>query len=101
MAPAAERSLTTYLIGFVLAVVLTAIPFAIVWGGLLAGPAVYVVIAIAAVLQVMVHLVFFLHLNFKSTPAENLFFLAFASVLIIIMVGGSLWIMTDLHHRMM
>ncbi|WP_298818151.1 cytochrome o ubiquinol oxidase subunit IV [uncultured Roseibium sp.] len=101
MTPTAERSLTTYLVGFVLAVVLTAIPFAVVWGGLLTGPAVYAVIAVAAVLQVMVHLVFFLHLNFKSTPAENLFFLAFAAVLIIIMVGGSLWIMTDLHHRMM
>ncbi|GAB2183063.1 cytochrome o ubiquinol oxidase subunit IV [Roseibium sp. LAB1] len=96
----AERSLSTYLTGFVLAVVLTAIPFALVWGGLLGGTAVYVVIAVAAVLQVLVHLVFFLHIDLKSTPAENLFFLAFAAVLIFIMVGGSLWIMMDLHHRM-
>ncbi|WP_306146260.1 cytochrome o ubiquinol oxidase subunit IV [Roseibium sp. MMSF_3412] len=97
----AERSLSTYLTGFALAVVLTAIPFALVWGGLLTGPAVYVVIAVAAVIQVVVHLVFFLHMNFKSTPGENLFFLGFAAVLICIMVGGSLWIMMDLHHRMM
>lgn len=97
----AERSLSTYLTGFALAVVLTAIPFALVWGGLLTGPAVYVIIAVAAVFQVLVHLVFFLHLNLKSTPAENLFFLGFAAVLIFIMVGGSLWIMMDLHHRMM
>ncbi|WP_029061699.1 cytochrome o ubiquinol oxidase subunit IV [Labrenzia sp. DG1229] len=97
----AERTLSTYLTGFVLAVVLTAIPFALVWGGLLTGPAVYYVIAVAAVLQVVVHLVFFLHLNLRSTPAENLFFLGFAAVLIFIMVGGSLWIMMDLHHRMM
>ena len=97
----AEHSLATYLTGFALAVVLTAIPFALVWGGLLTGPVVYIVIAVAAVLQVLVHLVFFLHLDFRSTPAENLFFLAFAVVLIFIMVGGSLWIMMDLHHRMM
>ncbi|WP_305989430.1 cytochrome o ubiquinol oxidase subunit IV [Roseibium sp. MMSF_3544] len=97
----AERSLSTYLTGFALAVVLTAIPFTLVWGGLLTGPAVYAVIAVAAVLQVIVHLVFFLHLDLKSTPAENLFFLGFAAVLIFIMVGGSLWIMMDLHHRMM
>ncbi|MBO6507633.1 MAG: cytochrome o ubiquinol oxidase subunit IV [Roseibium sp.] len=97
----AERSLSTYLTGFALAVVLTAIPFGLVWGGLLTGTAAYGVIAVAAVLQVVVHLVFFLHLNLKSTPAENLFFLGFAAVLICIMVGGSLWIMMDLHHRMM
>ena len=97
----AERSLSTYLTGFALAVVLTAIPFGLVWGGLLSGPAVYVIIAVAALLQVVVHLVFFLHMDFKSTPGENLFFLGFAAVLICIMVGGSLWIMMDLHHRMM
>ncbi|MBG6142767.1 cytochrome o ubiquinol oxidase operon protein cyoD [Labrenzia sp. EL_142] len=97
----AERTLSTYLTGFVLAVVLTAIPFALVWAELLTGPAVYYVIAVAAVLQVVVHLVFFLHLNLRSTPAENLFFLGFAAVLIFIMFGGSLWIMMDLHHRMM
>ncbi|TYC65413.1 cytochrome o ubiquinol oxidase subunit IV [Stappia sp. BW2] len=96
----ADRSQSTYLTGFVLAVLLTAIPFALVWGGLLVGPAVYAVIAVAAVLQVIVHLVFFLHIDLKSTPVENLFFLVFAAVLIFIMVGGSLWIMMDLHHRM-
>lgn len=96
-----ERSVSTYLTGFALAVLLTAIPFAVVWGGLVTGPEVYAIIAAAALLQVVVHLVFFLHLNLKSTPAENLFFLGFAAVLIVIMVGGSLWIMTDLHHRMM
>lgn len=97
----AERSVATYLTGFVLAIILTAIPFAIVWGGLVTGPGVYAIIAAAALMQVVVHLVFFLHLNLRSTPAENLFFLGFAAVLIVIMVGGSLWIMTDLHHRMM
>ncbi|XYK81753.1 MAG: cytochrome o ubiquinol oxidase subunit IV [Labrenzia sp.] len=96
-----HRSLGTYLTGFALAIVLTAIPFGLVWTGALTGPAVYGVIAAAAVIQVLVHLVFFLHLNFRSTPGENLFFLAFAAVLICIMVGGSLWIMFDLHHRMM
>lgn len=96
-----ERSISTYMTGFALAVVLTAIPFALVWGGWLVGPAVYAVIAVAAVVQVLVHLVFFLHINLKSTPAENLFFLGFAAVLLFIMVGGSLWIMIDLHHRMM
>ncbi|XWN30911.1 MAG: cytochrome o ubiquinol oxidase subunit IV [Devosia sp.] len=96
-----ERRTTTYLIGFALAVVLTAIPFAVVWTGALAGTAAYLIIAIAAVIQVGVHLIFFLHISFRSTPGENMFFLGFAAVLIFIMVGGSLWIMIDLHNRMM
>ena len=50
--------------------------------------------------EVVVHLVFFLHLSRKSTPSEYLYFMAFAAVLIFLMVGGSLWIMFDLHHRM-
>jgi len=97
----ADRPTARYIIGFALAVILTVIPFAVVWGGLLTGTQAYAVIAAGAVIQVIVHLVYFLHLDFKSTPAENLFFLIFAAVLIFIMVGGSLWIMTDLHHRMM
>ena len=58
------------------------------------------VIAAAAVLQILVHLRFFLHLNFTTTPKENLLAIAFTSVLLFLMVGGSLWIMIDLHSRM-
>lgn len=90
----------SYLQGFAMAVILTAIPFAVVWLGILSGTAAILLIAVAAVIQVVVHLVFFLHLGTKATPSEHLFFLAFAAVLILIMVGGSLWIMVDLHHRM-
>ncbi|MEM9222111.1 MAG: cytochrome o ubiquinol oxidase subunit IV, partial [Pseudomonadota bacterium] len=85
-----------YLNGFALAVALTAIPFAVVWLGLLPASATIIVIAVTAIIQVVVHLVFFLHLSTKTTPSENLFFFAFAAVLIVLMVGGSLWIMVDL-----
>jgi cytochrome o ubiquinol oxidase subunit IV len=57
-------------------------------------------IGIAAVLQVLVHLRFFLHLNFTSTPKENLLAIAFTAMLIFVMVGGSFWIMFDLYSRM-
>ena len=73
-----ERRATTYLNGFALAVVLTAIPFIAVWTGAITGGAIYAVIAVCAVVQVVVHLVFFLHIDFKETPGENLFFLGFA-----------------------
>ena len=95
-----RHGLASYLIGFVLAVILTAIPFWLVHTHALPPSRIAVVIAIAAVLQILVHLRFFLHINFTTTPKENLLALGFAAVLIFLMVGGSLWIMIDLHQRM-
>ena len=96
-----ERTLKPYLIGLTLAVILTAIPFGLVATGALPRQTTLITIAAAAVLQILVHLTFFLHIDLKTTPRENLVALAFALVLIFIMVGGSLWIMFDLYHRMM
>lgn len=96
-----ERTMKPYLIGIVLAVILTAIPFGLVATGALPRQTTLAAIAVLAVMQILVHLRFFLHIDFKTTPRENLVALAFAVVLICIMVGGSLWIMFDLYHRMM
>lgn len=96
-----ERTIRSYLIGLGLAVILTAIPFALVATGALTRLTTLAIIAIAAVLQILVHLGFFLHIGFRSTPRENLIALAFAAVLIFFMVGGTLWIMFDLYYRMM
>lgn len=96
-----ERSVKPYLIGLALAVILTAIPFALVATHALPRPATLVVIAVAAVLQILVHLRFFLHIGLRSTPRENLLAMAFAAVLILLMLGGTFWIMFDLYRRMM
>ena len=96
-----ERTIKPYLSGLALAVVLTAIPFGLVATGALPRETTLIIIAAFAVVQIIVHLTFFLHIDFKTTPRENLVALAFALVLIFIMVGGSLWIMFDLYHRMM
>lgn len=93
--------LRTYLTGFVLALVLTAIPFGVVYFKLLPVAATIAVIAVAAIVQVIVHLRYFLHIDFRQTPKENLLAMAFAGFLIFVMVGGTLWIMFDLHYRMM
>jgi cytochrome o ubiquinol oxidase operon protein cyoD len=90
-----------YIMGFVFALVLTGIPFGLVVAGLLPRFTTLVVIAVLALVQVVVHLRYFLHLDLRSTPRENLLALAFAAVLICIMIGGSLWIMLDLNARMM
>ena len=90
-----------YLTGFALAVLLTLVSFGLVAFGALPRTATLILIAIAAIIQILVHLRYFLHLNFSSTPRRNVVTIAFAGVLIFIMVGGSLWIMFDLYNRMM
>src|SRR5262245_37798939 len=95
-----EPGLGSYLTGFLLALILTVIPFALVFTKALPKGQTLAVIAVAAVLQVLVHLRCFLHLDLKSTPRENLLAILFAAVLIFIMVGGSFWIMFDLNQRM-
>ncbi|MBM3648498.1 MAG: cytochrome o ubiquinol oxidase subunit IV [Alphaproteobacteria bacterium] len=94
-----RHGLRSYLVGFVLAVILTVIPFWLVYAPMMPPGRTMLVIAIAAVLQILVHLHFFLHVDF-STPKANLMALAFTAVLIFLMVGGSFWIMIDLHNRM-
>lgn len=90
-----------YLTGLALALLLTVIPFALVYFKPLPSGMTLALIAVLAVIQIFIHLRCFLHLDLTSTPRENLLALCFAAVLIFIMVGGSLWIMFDLHHRMM
>ena len=93
--------LKSYATGFVLAVILTAIPFGLVAAQALTPTATLAVIAVLALVQVLVHLRYFLHLDLATAPRENLLALCFTALLILIMIGGSLWIMLDLHQRMM
>ena len=94
-------ALRMLLTGFGLALVLTATPFAIVLTGVLSGTTAYVAIAGLALIQVLVHLRFFLRLDRMASSRESIAVLAFAAVLILIMICGSLWIMFDLHRRML
>ena len=95
-----EPGRRSYLTGFVLAVVLTVIPFGLIATHALSPVATIWIIVITAVLQILVHLRWFLHIDFATTPRENLLALAFTGVLLFLMVGGSFWIMIDLHTRM-
>jgi cytochrome o ubiquinol oxidase operon protein cyoD len=95
-----DRDLRPYLIGFALALILTAIPFALVAINPWSKPTTLIIIGIAATIQVLVHLRYFLHLDLTSTPRENLVAIVFTAILIVLMVGGSFWIMFDLHSRM-
>jgi cytochrome o ubiquinol oxidase operon protein cyoD len=83
----------SYLVGVVLASMLTAIPFGLVATRTLPPTQTLVVIAIAAVAQVVVHLRYFLHLDLKSSSQDKLIALCFTAIVLFILVGGTLWIM--------
>lgn len=99
---AAHGTLKSYMTGFVLAVILTAIPFWLVIGKMFASPLVTasVILALAAV-QIVVHMVYFLHMNAKSEGGWTLLALIFTLVLVVIALSGSLWVMYHLNSNMM
>lgn len=91
-----------YLTGFVLSVILTAIPFALVMGGPgVATPTLRLVLLAFAAVQVVVHMVYFLHMNAKSEGGWNALALIFTVVLVVIVLTGSLWVMHHLNTNMM
>jgi len=95
-------TLKGYLTGFVLAVVLTAIPFWLVMGDVLADRQVTALAIMAvAVVQIIVHMVYFLHMNTKSEGGWTMLALIFTVVLVVIALSGSLWVMYHLNHNMM
>ena len=98
---ASRGSIKSYATGFVLAVVLTVIPFGLVIYGGLSRPAVIDVIIGAAVVQVLVHLHYFLHVNASSKARWNILALLFTTLIMTLIVGGSIWIMSHLHYRLM
>lgn len=91
-----------YLTGFLLSVVLTAIPFWLVMGNVLPSSGMTAVAVLAfAVVQILVHMVYFLHMNTKSEGGWNMLALIFTLVLVVIMLAGSLWVMHHLNTNMM
>jgi cytochrome o ubiquinol oxidase subunit IV len=94
-------SLRTYLTGFVLSLILTAIPFALVMSGTWSPALTLAGIVSAGLVQILVHLHYFLHLDTSSAARWNVLAIMFTLLIMIIFVGGSLWIMSNLNYRMM
>jgi cytochrome o ubiquinol oxidase subunit IV len=94
-------TLKPYLTGFVLALVLTAIPFALVMRGAWSSSATLAVICSAGLVQILVHLHYFLHLDTSSAARWNVLAIIFTLLIMVLFVGGTLWIMSTLNYRMM
>lgn len=91
-----------YMTGFILSVILTAIPFWLVMDNVLDNPAktAMVILGFAAV-QIVVHMVYFLHMNTKSEGGWNMLALIFTIVVVVITLAGSLWVMYHMNTNMM
>ena len=95
-------SMKSYLTGFLLSAVLTAVPFWLVMTGALANPGLTAGIVIAcAVVQIVVHSICFLHVDTRSEGGWTLMTFVFTAVIVAITIGGSVWIMYHLNTNMM
>jgi cytochrome o ubiquinol oxidase subunit IV len=90
-----------YTIGLALAVILTATSFWVANTSLLWAPGIPLGLAVLAVAQMGVHLVFFLHITTGPDNTNNVLALAFGVLIVTLVVAGSLWIMTNLNDNMM
>lgn len=91
-----------YVIGFVLSVILTAIPFWLVMSGAIADKQTtgFIIIAFAAV-QIVVHMIYFLHMSGKIEGGWNLMAMLFTILLVGIVLSGTVWVMYHLNANMM
>jgi cytochrome o ubiquinol oxidase operon protein cyoD len=90
-----------YVTGFLFAAVLTIVPFLLVASGALSTVGLLWVIGILGLIQVVVHIRYFLHVDLSPERREELYLLLFSGALLVLMVAGMLWILFNMHDRMM
>ena len=95
----AHGSRKSYTIGFLLATALTLVPFGLVMSHASIGTP--LIIAVFALAQIGVHVVYFLHVNRSAAQRWNLAALVFTAIVVCIILGGSIWIMHNLYVNMM
>jgi cytochrome o ubiquinol oxidase subunit IV len=94
-------SLESYVTGFILSLVLTLAAYFAVVNDILSGKAVIAALVVLAVAQLLVQLIFFLHIDREAKPRHMLTIFLFMTVVLGIVVAGSLWIMHSLdYHKM-
>ena len=94
-------SFATYTVGFAFALLLTGASFIVSQTNLLWEPGVPAGLAVLAIAQMGVHLVFFLHISTGPDNTNNVIALAFGLLIVTLVVSGSLWIMANLNSNML
>lgn len=96
-----RRERRSYLTGLALALILTLFPFGVVaWGDWSTSVALWLIAGFALV-QIVVHFRFFLHIDLSRQKREDLQLILFTVLLLAIMASGTIWIMANLQTRMM
>ncbi|MGA9087952.1 MAG: cytochrome o ubiquinol oxidase subunit IV [Bradyrhizobium sp.] len=90
-----------YVVGLGLAIVLTIMSFFVAGTDLVWQPSIPVALVVLAIAQMGVHLVFFLHITTGADNTNNVLALGFGLLIVFLVIGGSLWIMSNLNHNMM
>lgn len=94
------RELRGYLLGYGLAIVLTLVPFGLVNWAALRQYGLYVAIGACALVQVIVHFRFFLHIDPPRQNVDDLHLILFSALLLFFMVAGTIWILASLAARL-
>ena len=97
----AMHGLLGYLVGLGLATGLTVVSFLVAGTTLVWQPSIPTALIVLAVAQMGVHIVFFLHITTGPDNINNVMALAFGVLICLLVVFGSLWIMTHLNHQQM
>jgi cytochrome o ubiquinol oxidase operon protein cyoD len=95
------QGVLSYVIGLALAIILTIASFWAVHTHLIYGPGIPMAIAVFAIAQMGIHLVFFLHMTSAPDNTNNSLALAFGLLIVFLVVFGSLWIMAHLNENML
>ncbi|MCJ2065397.1 cytochrome C oxidase subunit IV family protein [Methylobacterium sp. J-088] len=96
-----RADLTTYALGYILAFVLTCIAFALVhWRWATAQTTFEIVLGLALV-QALVHFRCFLHIDLTRSSRDDRQLILFSTLIILLMVGGTLVVLFNLRNRMM
>ena len=99
---AGHGTLRDYMTGFILSVILTAIPFWLVMGDVFESRLLTAVLVMGlAAVQIVVHMVYFLHMNTRSEGGWTMLALIFTIIIVVIALAGSLWVMHHLNVNMM
>jgi cytochrome o ubiquinol oxidase operon protein cyoD len=91
----------TYIKGFVFSIVITTIAFALVGFRVFSPAILCIAVAVLAIIQLFVQLIYFLHLSTDSEARWNLVSALFAVLIVAIILAGTMWIMFDLYAMMM
>ncbi|RNF51620.1 cytochrome o ubiquinol oxidase subunit IV [Marinomonas hwangdonensis] len=94
-------SVKSYLVGFIWSVILTGIPFWMVMTEAFDKGPTYITIVLFAIVQIFVHLKYFLHLNFSQQGKLDTYSFIFSAVVIVMVVGLSVWIIYASNAMMM